>query len=88
RKELAAKRDPQVPDAPTHASRVKAKYGDRVPTRTVVAADAGASCMPSSRRPAVSFSCTHTSMSGSSARSVSGSVSVHTSIRYFIVSAP
>jgi hypothetical protein len=31
RKELAAERDPEVPDAPTHASLVKAKYGDRTP---------------------------------------------------------
>lgn len=31
RKELAAKRDPQVPDAPTHAARVRAKYGDAIP---------------------------------------------------------
>lgn len=31
RKELAAKRDPQVPSTPTHASRVKAKYGDAAP---------------------------------------------------------
>jgi putative FMN-dependent luciferase-like monooxygenase len=31
RKELAAKRDPEVPDAPTHASRVRAKYGDEPP---------------------------------------------------------
>jgi hypothetical protein len=31
RKELAARRDPEVPDAPTHASLVKAKYGDQAP---------------------------------------------------------
>jgi hypothetical protein len=31
RKELAARRDPEVPDGPTHASLVKAKYGDRPP---------------------------------------------------------
>src|SRR5918912_1062951 len=31
RKELAARRDPEVPNAPTHASLVKAKYGDRQP---------------------------------------------------------
>ena len=31
RKELAARRDPEVPDAPTHASLVKAKYGDQTP---------------------------------------------------------
>ena len=31
RKELAARRDPEVPDAPTHASLVKAKYGDAEP---------------------------------------------------------
>jgi hypothetical protein len=31
RKELAAKRDPDVPDAPTHAGLVKAKYGDTPP---------------------------------------------------------
>jgi hypothetical protein len=31
RKELAARRDPEVPDAPTHASLVKAKYGDQPP---------------------------------------------------------
>jgi hypothetical protein len=31
RKELAVRRDPQVPDAPTHASLVRAKYGDRPP---------------------------------------------------------
>jgi hypothetical protein len=28
RKELAARRDPEVPDAPTHESLVTAKYGD------------------------------------------------------------
>ena len=28
RKELAARRDPEAPEAPTHAARVKAKYGD------------------------------------------------------------
>ncbi|MBN9105956.1 MAG: LLM class flavin-dependent oxidoreductase [Propionibacteriaceae bacterium] len=31
RAELAARRDPDVPDAPTHASLVQAKYGDAVP---------------------------------------------------------
>jgi hypothetical protein len=31
RKELAARRDPEVPDAPTHASLVAAKYGDAAP---------------------------------------------------------
>lgn len=31
RKELAARRDPEVPDAPTHASLVQAKYGDAAP---------------------------------------------------------
>ncbi len=31
RRELAAKREPGVPDAPTHASLVKAKYGDAEP---------------------------------------------------------
>jgi putative FMN-dependent luciferase-like monooxygenase len=31
RKELAARRDPEVPDAPTHAGLVKAKYGDAAP---------------------------------------------------------
>src|SRR5918993_284687 len=31
RKELAARRDPEVPDAPTHASLVKDKYGDQPP---------------------------------------------------------
>jgi hypothetical protein len=31
RKELEARRDPQVPDAPTHASLVHAKYGDQAP---------------------------------------------------------
>ncbi len=31
RRELAARRDPEVPDAPTHASRVAAKYGDAAP---------------------------------------------------------
>ena len=31
RKELAAMRDPEVPDAPTHASRVAKKYGDAEP---------------------------------------------------------
>ena len=29
RKELAARRDPESADAPTHAGLVKAKYGDR-----------------------------------------------------------
>jgi putative FMN-dependent luciferase-like monooxygenase len=31
RKELAARRAPEVPDAPTHASLVEAKYGDATP---------------------------------------------------------
>lgn len=31
RKELAARRAPEVPDAPTHAGLVKAKYGDEAP---------------------------------------------------------
>ena len=31
RKEIAARQDPQTPDAPTHASLVKAKYGDAGP---------------------------------------------------------
>ncbi len=31
RKELAARRDPETPDTPSHASRVKAKYGDEDP---------------------------------------------------------
>lgn len=31
RKELAARKDPSTPDAPTHASLVKAKYGDAEP---------------------------------------------------------
>lgn len=31
RKELAAKRDPEVPSTPSHADRVKAKYGDAEP---------------------------------------------------------
>src|SRR3954470_14806292 len=31
RKDLAARRDPEVPDAPTHASLVTAKYGDQPP---------------------------------------------------------
>lgn len=31
RKELAARRDPDVPDAPTHESLVRAKYGDAEP---------------------------------------------------------
>jgi hypothetical protein len=31
RRELAARRDPEVPDAPTHASLVKARYGDQSP---------------------------------------------------------
>jgi hypothetical protein len=31
RKELAALRDPEVPDAPTHGSLVTAKYGDEAP---------------------------------------------------------
>jgi hypothetical protein len=31
RKELASRRDPAVPDAPTHASLVTAKYGDQPP---------------------------------------------------------
>src|SRR6201981_3289463 len=33
RREMAARRAPGVPDAPTHASLVKAKYGDRAPRR-------------------------------------------------------
>ena len=31
RRELAARRDPEAADAPTHASLVKAKYDDRPP---------------------------------------------------------
>jgi hypothetical protein len=31
RREFDAMRDPEVPDAPTHASLVKAKYGDTAP---------------------------------------------------------
>jgi hypothetical protein len=31
RKELADRGDPEVPEAPTHASLVRAKYGDGVP---------------------------------------------------------
>jgi hypothetical protein len=31
RKEMAARRAPRVPDAPTHASLVAAKYGDAEP---------------------------------------------------------
>ena len=31
RKELAARRDPEVPESPSHASLVKAKYGDEAP---------------------------------------------------------
>jgi hypothetical protein len=31
RKEIAARQDPETPDAPTHASLVTAKYGDRPP---------------------------------------------------------
>jgi hypothetical protein len=31
RAEFAARRDPEVPDAPTHASLVRAKYGDQPP---------------------------------------------------------
>jgi putative FMN-dependent luciferase-like monooxygenase len=31
RKEIAARQDPESPDAPTHASLVKAKYGDQPP---------------------------------------------------------
>ena len=29
RQEIAARQDPETPDAPTHASLVRAKYGDR-----------------------------------------------------------
>jgi len=31
RQEIAARQDPQTPDAPTHASLVKAKYGEAAP---------------------------------------------------------
>ena len=31
RKEMTARRDPETPDAPTHASLVRAKYGDLAP---------------------------------------------------------
>ena len=31
RKEIAARQDPEVADAPTHAGLIKAKYGDRPP---------------------------------------------------------
>ena len=31
RKEIAARQDPQTPAAPTHASLVRAKYGDQAP---------------------------------------------------------
>jgi hypothetical protein len=33
RKELAARREPGVADAPTHAGLVAAKYGDQAPRR-------------------------------------------------------
>ena len=33
RKEMAARRAPGVPDAPTHGSLVRAKYGDAEPRR-------------------------------------------------------
>ncbi|HJZ25607.1 MAG TPA: hypothetical protein VJ370_04965, partial [Streptosporangiaceae bacterium] len=29
RKEIAARQDPETPEAPTHASLIRAKYGDR-----------------------------------------------------------
>jgi hypothetical protein len=41
RKELAAKREPEVPDAPTHASLVKAKYGDEPPRQPTPNANRG-----------------------------------------------
>ena len=50
----------------------------------MVALEIGARALPSSRRPAASFSSTHASMSGSSAPSVSGSVSLQTNIMYLI----
>ena len=31
RQEIAARQDPQTPEAPTHASLVTAKYGDQAP---------------------------------------------------------
>ena len=31
RKEIAARQDPETPEAPTHASLVRAKYGDLAP---------------------------------------------------------
>jgi hypothetical protein len=31
RKEIAARQDPETPEAPTHASLLKAKYGDQAP---------------------------------------------------------
>lgn len=31
RKELESRRDPEVPDAPTHESLVRARYGDKPP---------------------------------------------------------
>lgn len=41
RKELAAKREEGVADAPTHAARVKAQYGDQAPRQAVPSANRG-----------------------------------------------
>ena len=41
RREMDARRAPGVPDAPTHASLVKAKYGDRPPRQPQPSANRG-----------------------------------------------
>lgn len=41
RKELASRRDPEVPDAPTHENRVRAQYGDAAPRQAVPKANRG-----------------------------------------------
>ena len=49
RKEIAARQDPQTPEAPTHASLVRAKYGDRParqPGRTPTAATTSPAAPP------------------------------------------
>jgi hypothetical protein len=41
RREMESRRAPEVPDAPTHASLVKAKYGDEAPRQPTPNANRG-----------------------------------------------
>jgi hypothetical protein len=50
RKEMAARRKPGVPDAPTHASLVQAKYGDAEPRQPRPRTPTGATTCRAPRR--------------------------------------